>query len=88
MLMPNNCQEVRVSLPDKPLVADALGAVADAVLHGDQLPDNTLIVTEHFESKMVTAEEMSEYVSNPVHGGNCGRVWLTNIMSYESAIRH
>lgn len=49
-------------MPDKPLVADALGAVADAVLHGDQLPEHTLIVTEHFESKMVTAQELSEYV--------------------------
>lgn len=51
-----------MSLPDKPLVADALGAVADAVLHGNELPENTLVVTEHFESKMVTAQELSEYV--------------------------
>jgi hypothetical protein len=60
--MPENGQEVRFNFHSKPLQAEAVGAVAAAALTVSTLPKDTLVVTENFDSKLVTAQQLNECV--------------------------
>mmetsp|Transcript_7647 Transcript_7647/g.25905 ORF Transcript_7647/g.25905 Transcript_7647/m.25905 type:complete len:712 (-) Transcript_7647:1440-3575(-) len=67
--MPALGQPVIFRVPDKPLVASALGSCARAALAGEALPEPSLLVQEDFEARVVAADELGAYT--PLV---CGRV--------------
>jgi hypothetical protein len=77
VVMPDNCVPVKLTF-DKPIVADVVGSVAGSVLHemasiggGNddstnfhiEVPDDVVMITENFQSKIMKSSDINSYSS-------------------------